>query len=76
MKKNIFILAVVAMFVSANVMAQTTPAKAETKKECCKTEKKECCKTNKKDCAKGETKKCDKGEKKACCDKKAETKKK
>lgn len=67
MKKNIFILAVVAMFVSANVMAQT-PAKAETKKECCKGEKKEC--------AKGEKKKCDKGEKKACCDKKAETKKK
>lgn len=74
MKKNIFILAVVAMFVSVNVMAQT-PVK-DTKKECCKTEKKECCKTDKKECAKGEKKECAKGEKKACCDKKAETKKK
>jgi len=70
MKKNIFILAMVAMFVSANVMAQSTPAKAETKKECCKGEKKDCSKGEKKAC-------CDKGgEKKACCDKKAETKKK
>lgn len=70
MKKNIFILAMVAMFVSANVMAQSTPAKAETKKECCKSEKKDCSKGEKKAC-------CDKGgEKKACCDKKAETKKK
>jgi hypothetical protein len=62
MKKNIFILAMVAMFVSANVMAQA-PAKTETKKECCsKGEKKEC---------KGDKKEC-KGEAKgACCDKKA-----
>ena len=68
MKKNIFILAMVAMFVSANVMAQTAqPKKAETKKECCKGEKAEC---------KGEKKAECKGEKKACCDKKAETKKK
>jgi len=41
MKKNIFILAMVAMFVSANVMAET-PAKKETKTECCnKGEKKD-----------------------------------
>lgn len=70
MKKNIFILALVAMFVSANVMAQTAaPKKAETKKECCsdaKGEKKDCAKGDKKEC-KGEAK----GEKKACCDKKA-----
>ncbi len=65
MKKNIFILAMVAMFVSANVMAQTAaPKKAEVKKECCtKGEKKDgCC--DKKEACKGE-------KKDACCDKKA-----
>ncbi len=62
MKKNIFILAMVAMFVSANVMAQE-PAKKETKKECCDKGEKKDCKGDKKDC---------KGEKKdGCCDKKA-----
>lgn len=69
MKKNIFILAMVAIFASANVMAQTVETKTtETKKECCKGEKKDCTKAEKKDCAKGE--------KKACYDKKVETKKK
>jgi len=75
MKKNIFILAMVAMFVSANVMAQA-PAKTETKKECCsKGEKKDgCC--DKKEACKGEKKEACKGEKKdACCDKKSTAKK-
>jgi hypothetical protein len=45
------------------------PAKAETKKECCKSEKKECTKEEKKECAKKE-------ETKGCCAKKtAEAKK-
>lgn len=61
MKKNIFILAMVAMFVSANVMAQA-PAKTETKKECCKGEKKDC---------KGDKAACKGEAKAACCDKKA-----
>ena len=69
MKKNIFILAMVAMFVSTNLMAQPVETKkAETKKECCKGEKKDCTKAEKKECAKGE--------KKADCNKKAETKQK
>lgn len=70
MKKNIFILALVAMFVSANVMAQTAePKKAEVKKECCKDAKgeKKACKEGEKSCCKEGAK----GEKKACCDKKA-----
>jgi len=64
MKKNIFILAMVAIFVSANVMAQTSePKKAETKKECCtKGEKKDC---------KGDKTACKSEAKGACCDKKA-----
>ncbi len=70
MKKNIFILAMVAMFVSANVMAQA-PAKTETKKECCDKGEKKDCKGDKKEC-KGEKKEACKGEAKAaCCDKKA-----
>lgn len=59
MKRNIFILALVAMFVSATISAQTTETKkVETKKECCKS------KDDKKACA-------DKKDKKACADKKA-----
>lgn len=78
MKKNIFILALVAMFVSTNVMVQAaTPKKAEAKKECCdaKGDKKACKEGDKKTCKEGDKKACckeeAKGEKKACCDKKA-----
>ena len=77
MKKNIFILALVAMFVSTNVMVQAAePKKAEPKKECCdaKGEKKACKEGDKKACKEGEKSCCKeaaKGEKKACCDKKA-----
>ena len=78
MKKNIFILALVAMFVSTTVMAQTAaPKKAETKKECCKdgakSGDKACCKEDAKACkegAKGEAKACKdskKADSKACC---------
>ncbi|MFZ4581472.1 MAG: hypothetical protein ACOYM7_02370 [Paludibacter sp.] len=71
MKKNIFILALVAMFVSSSVMAATAaPKKAEVKKECCKdgakSGDKACCKEG----AKGEAKACKdgaKGDAKACC---------
>lgn len=67
MKKNIFILALVAMFVSVSVMAQTpAPKKAETKKECCekgaKSGDKACSKEGKACCKEGA-----KGEAKACC---------
>lgn len=68
MKKNIFILALVAMFVSTTAMAQTAdPKKAETKKECCK----DGAKSGDKAC-KGEAK----GDSKACCkdSKKADSK--
>jgi hypothetical protein len=70
MKKNIFILALVAMFVSTTVMAQTAaPKKAETKKECCK----DGAKSGDKACkgeAKGDSKACKdskKADSKACC---------
>ena len=70
MKKNIFILALVAMFVSTNVMVQAAePKKAEPKKECCDAKgEKKACKEGEKSCCKEEAAK---GEKKACCDKKA-----
>jgi len=66
MKKNIFILALVAMFVSANFMAQTPE----------KSSKKVTTKHEQKDCSKDEKKDCTKSDKKACCEKKAETKNK
>jgi len=61
---SLFMLAMVAP-----VMAQE-PAKAETKKECCKSgEKKECTKEEKKECTKKE-------DSKGCCAKKTEEVKK
>ncbi|OIP84423.1 MAG: hypothetical protein AUK44_02550 [Porphyromonadaceae bacterium CG2_30_38_12] len=72
MKKNIFILALAVMFISATAMAQTAaPKKAETKKECCKAE----AKGDKACCGSAKTDGC-KGEKGACkSDKKATAKK-
>jgi hypothetical protein len=69
--KKLMIASALSLFMIAMVapaMAQE-PAKAETKKECCKSEKKDCTKEEKKDCAKKE-------DKKGCCPKKAEEAKK
>jgi hypothetical protein len=69
--KKLMIASALSLFMIAMVapvMAQE-PAKAETKKECTKSEKKECTKEEKKECAKKE-------ESKGCCAKKAEEAKK